>query len=248
MRRRSVLRLAFSALALAAGAPLLAQRRAAKPLEIVVYGGSGAIGSRIVAEALARGHEVTVVDRNPRPPPGPMPARLTLLKGDAFDPADVGRNIAGKDVLITAVAVRPTPTRDFYVRLVSSLVTALRAQKGHKVRLMVVGGASSLETGDGRRVVDTLPADLPEGSRNEVLSMVDALDWLRNVKDVSWTFFSPAATIEPGARTGRFRLGDDRIIRDEKGESRISMEDYAVALLDEIEKPAHVNRRFTIGY
>jgi len=115
-------------------------------------------------------------------------------------------------------------------------------------RLMVVGGASSLETGDGRRVVDTLPADLPEGSRNEVLSMVDALDWLRGVKDVSWTFFSPAASIEPGERTGRFRLGGDQIVRDAKGESRISMEDYAVALLDEIERPKFVNRRFTIGY
>lgn len=248
MHRRRVLLLAASAAGLALGAPLSAQSRAAKPLKLVVYGGSGAIGSRIVAEALARGHEVTVVDRNPRPPAGPTPAKLTLLKGDAFDPADVGRNIAGRDVLITAVAVRPTPTRDFYVRLVSSMVTALRAQKGRRARLMVVGGSSSLETGDGRRVVDTLPADLPEGQRNEVLSMVDALDWLRGVKDVSWTFFSPAATIEPGERTGRFRLGEDRIVRDAKGESRISMEDYAVALLDEIEKPAHVNRRFTIGY
>ena len=240
--------LAAGAAGLALGVPLFAQQRAPKPLKLVVYGGSGAIGSRIVAEALARGHEVTVVDRNPRPLAGPARAKLTLLKGDAFDPADVGRNIAGKDVLITAVAVRPTPTRDFYVRLVSSMVTAIRAQKGRKARLMVVGGASSLETGDGRRVVDTLPADLPEGSRNEVLSMVDALDWLRGVKDVSWTFFSPAASIEPGERTGRFRLGGDQIVRDAKGESRISMEDYAVALLDEIERPKFVNRRFTIGY
>lgn len=246
MQRRQLIALLLAAL----GAPALAraQTRAAKPLKIVVYGGSGNIGSRIVAEALARGHEVTVVDRNPRPPDGPMPPRLTLVKGDAFDAADVGRNLAGKDVLVTAVAVRPTPTRDFYVRLLTAMVQALHGQRGRKARLVMVGGAGSLDTGDGRRMVDTLPADMPEGMRNEILSMADALDYLRGVKDVSWTFFSPAARIEPGVRTGKFRLGGDAMVRDEKGESRISMEDYAVALVDEIERPAFVNRRFTVGY
>ena len=134
------------------------------------------VGSRIVAEALARGHAVTVVDRDPKTPAGAASPKLKLVKGDAFDAADVGRNIVGKDVLVTAVAVRPTPTRDFYVRLVSAMVKAQRAYKARKVRLFVVGGASSLETGDGKRVVDTLPANMPEGIRNEVLSMVDALD------------------------------------------------------------------------
>ncbi len=246
MQRRHLIALALASL----GVPALlrAQVRAAKPQKIVVYGGSGNIGSRIVTEALARGHEVTVVDRNPRPPRDPVPPRLTVVKGDAFDAADVGRNLAGKDVLVTAVAVRPTPTRDFYVRLVTAMVRAQRAQKGRKARLIVVGGAGSLNAGDGRRVVDSLPADLPEGARNEILSMADALDYLRGVKDVAWTFFSPPASIEPGERTGRFRLGGDEMIRNEKGESRISMEDYAAALLDEIEKPKFVNRRFTIGY
>ena len=247
MHRRSLLALTLAA-ALGVTAAAFSQTRAAKPLAIVVYGGSGAIGSRIVAEALARGHQVTVVDRNPRLPPGPPNARLHVERGDAFDAADVARHIAAADVLVTAVAVRPTPTRDFYVRLVSAMVQAQRANRARKTRLMVVGGASSLETGDGRRVVDSLPTDMPEGSRNEILSMVDALDYLRSVRDVPWTFFSPAATIEPGRRTGKFRIGGDQIIRDAKGESRISMEDYAVALLDEIEEPKFPNRRFTIGY
>jgi len=248
MKRRGVIALALSLAAGLAAPAALSQSAAAKPLSIVVYGGSGAIGSRVVAEALARGHAVTVVDRNPRPPPGPANPKLRIERGDAFDPADVARHAAGADVLVTAVAVRPTPTRDFYVRLVGGMVDALRANRGKRTRLMVVGGASSLETGDGRRVVDTLPADLPAGARNEMLSMVDALDALRAVKDVPWTFFSPAATIEPGKRTGRFRIGGDQIIRDAKGESRISMEDYAAALVDELEHPRFVNRRFTIGY
>lgn len=248
IERRRLLSVATAAAAAGVCGLSFAQPRPARALKIVVYGGSGNIGSRIVAEALARGHDVTVVDRNPKTPAGPSQPKLHVDRGDAFDAADIGRHIAAADVLVTAVAVRPTPTRDFYVRLVSAMVQAQRASKGRKVRLMVVGGASSLETGDGRRVVDTLPADLPEGSRNEILSMIDALDYLRSVRDVPWTFFSPAASIEPGERTGKFRLGGDQIIRNEQGESRISMEDYAVALLDEIETPKHPNRRFTIGY
>jgi uncharacterized protein len=246
-RRRLILAVAALA-ALASGGAAGAQQRAAKPLKIVVYGGSGQIGSRIVAEALARGHQVKVVDRDPKPTRAPPNPRLVLVKGDAFDAADVGRNIAGQDVLVTAVAVRPTPTRDFYVRLVSAMVQAQRAQKGRKVRLLVVGGASSLQTGDGKRVVDTLPATLPEGARNEILSLIDALDYLRGVKDTSWTFFSPASEIEPGTRSGKFRIGGDTLLRDASGASRISMEDYAVAMLDEIEKPKFVNKRFTIAY
>lgn len=247
-RRRLILTVAaLAAIAGWATAPA-AQQPAAKPLKIVVYGGSGKIGSRIVAEALARGHQVKVVDRDPKPTGGPPNPRLVLVKGDAFDAADIGRNIAGHDVLVTAVAVRPTPTRDFYVRLVSAMVQAQRAQKGHKTRLLVVGGASSLEIGDGKRVVDTLPASLPEGARNEILSLIDALDYLRGVKDTSWTFFSPASEIVPGVRTGKFRIGGDTLLRDAAGASRISMEDYAVAMLDEIEQPKFVNRRFTIAY
>ena len=89
---------------------------------------------------------------------------------------------------------------------------------------------------------------IPPAYRGEVLGQKDALDYYRTVTDVSWTYFSPAATIAPGVRTGKFRLGGDRLITDAKGESRISMEDYAVAVLDEAERPAHTRQRFTIGY
>ena len=223
-----------------------AQEKAAKPLKIVVYGGGGNIGSRIVAEAVARGHQVTVVDRNPKE--GSAPAAVKLLKGDVFDTADVAKIIAGQDAVITAVAVRPTPTRDFYVRMVKSVVEAQRSLKGRKPRFLVVGGASSLEVAPGKRLVDTLPPTLPDGVKNEILSMVDALDYLRTVNDTPWTFFSPAQNIAAGTRTGKFRIGGDQLVKDANGESRISYEDYAVALLDEIEKPHYPNKRFTVGY
>ena len=244
LTRRLALFLAVGALACATTGR--AQALSSQPLNITVYGGSGAIGSRIVAEAVARGHHVTVVDRTPKPetaPPG-----VKVLQGDVFDPADIGKNIAGQDVLVTAVAARPTPTRDFYVRLVQAAVAAQRAQTGKRTRYLVVGGASSLEVAPGKRLVDTLPATLPDAAKNEIFSMVEALDFLRTVKDTSWTFFSPAGSIGPGTRTGTFRVGGDQLIKDAKGDSRISYEDYAVAMLNEIEKPQYINKRFTVGY
>jgi putative NADH-flavin reductase len=176
------------------------------------------------------------------------PQGVKVVTGDVFDAADVARNIAGQDVVVTAIAARPTPTRDFHERLVKTVVGSQRAQTGVKTRYLVVGEAGSLEVEPGKRRVDTLPPTIPDAVRNEVLSMAAALTYLRTVTDTSWTFFSPAMTIAPGASTGRFRLGGDPMVRDAKGESRISMEDFAVAMLDEIEKQQFRNKRFTVGY
>ena len=180
--------------------------------------------------------------------PGADPARLSVVAGDVFNARDLATHMAGQDVIVTAVAARPAPTRDFYVRMVKAVVEAQRAQTGSpRTRLLVVGGAGSLNNAAGKRLVDTF-GNLPQGAQNEVLSMVEALDYLRTVKDTSWTFFSPAASIVPGTRTGKFRLGGDELVVDAQGRSAISMEDYAVAMLDEIENPRHPNTRFTIGY
>lgn len=244
---RRLLAIVAVALALSCLSPAFAQVKAAKPLKIVVYGGSGMIGSRIVNEAAARGHQVMVVDRSPKPDLAPR--GVHVMTGDVFDLAGVSRNITGQDVLVTAIAARPTPTRDFYVRLVKTAVEAQRAQKGApKTRLMVVGGAGSLNNAEGKRLIDTFPANMPEAAVNEIRSMAESLDYLRTVTDTSWTFFSPAGAIAPGQRTGKFRVGGDTMIVDEKGVSRISAEDYAVAMLDEIENPKYVNKRFTVGY
>jgi putative NADH-flavin reductase len=251
--RRIILSLptaALTATALAgicfAGAAM-AQTPAAHPLKIVVYGGSGAIGSRIANEAAARGHTVVVVDRSPKAELAPKGAQV--VTGDALDPKDVLRNAAGADVLVSAVVVRPAPTPDFALRVVKTYVEALRMQTGaKKTRLFVVGGASSLYNAQGQRIIDTRPASTSAAVLGEVRSAVDSLDFLRTVNDVPWTFFSPAGNIRPGERTGKFRLGTEQIVVDDKGQSAISMEDYAVATLDELEKPQFVNKRFTVGY
>lgn len=224
----------------------LAQQKAATPLNIVVYGGSGAAGSRIVNEATARGHTVTVVDKTLQPDLAPQGVKL--VTGDAMDAKDIAKNIAGADVVVSSVIVRPTPTPTFAVDIIKAMVEAQRSQQGKKARLLVVGGASSLNNAQGQRIVDTLPAGMPAGTMNEIKSAVDALDYIRTVNDTSWTFISPSSTFRPGERTGKFRLGTDTLISDAQGRSAISMEDFAVAILDEIEKPQYVNKRFTVGY
>lgn len=224
----------------------LAQQKADKPLNIVVYGGSGAAGSRIANEAAARGHTVTVVDKSPKADLAPKGAKV--VTGDAMDAKDIAKNIAGADVVVSSVIVRPTPTPTFAVDIAKAMVEAQRAQQGKKSRLIVVGGASSLNNAEGKRIVDTLPANMPAGTMNEIKSAVDALDYMKTVKDTSWTFVSPSSTFRPGERTGKFRLGTDTLITDAQGRSSISMEDFAVAILDEIEKPQYVNKRFTAGY
>ena len=245
--RRAVISFAASALSLAALAlpgDAAAQQKTAKPLTIVVYGGSGNIGSRIVNEAAARGHHVTVVDRSPKTELAPQGVRT--ITGDVFDQQDVLKNIAGADALVSSIVVRPAPNPDFALSVVKAEVAALRAQTGaKKTRLLIVGGGSSLYNAEGKRLIDTRPAR----QDGEVRSSVDSLDYLlADVKDVPWTFFSPGGTISPGKRTGKFRLGTDQLLVDANGKSAISMEDYAVAMVDEIENAKFINRRFTASY
>jgi uncharacterized protein len=242
MMQKLFVSMALGALAFAGTA--IAQEKAAKPLNIVVYGGSGAIGSRIVNEAAARGHNVTVVDKSPKPDIAPKGVKV--VAGDVFDKQDILKNIAGADALVSSIVVRPAPTTDFALSVVKSEVEALRAQTGpKKTRLLVVGGGSSLYGADGKRVIERF------GNRQdgEIKSSVDAVDWLKaEVKDVQWSFFSPNGSFSPGKRTGTYRFGTDKIIVDANGRSAISYEDYAAAMIDEIEKPQYINKHFTAGY
>jgi len=218
---------------------------AVAPLKMVVYGGTGWIGRGIVEEALHRGHIVTVAVREPSEMTEHRD-QLHVVIGDVLDAARVTRTIAGADVVVCAVSFR-TPTPDFaaYRRAAESLVGALRSLQPRPPHLIIVGGASSLENSQGVLVIDTFP---PAKRCCEVLGQKEALDYYRTVRDVPWTYFSPALHIAPGARTGKFRLGGDQLIVNAKGDSRISMEDYAMAVIDEAEKPAHLRQRFTIGY
>jgi len=216
----------------------------AAPLNLVVFGGTGNIGQRIVKEALDRGATVTVVVRDPAGTALARNPKLTLVKGDVLDAAGDERLVHGATAVVCAVSFRKPPDPAAYRKAAVALVGALRSDGAEAPHLIFVGGAGSLEVKPGILLVDSIPA----AYRGEVMGQKDALDYLRTIKDVPWTYFSPAGSIVPGTRTGKFHLGADRLVVDADGKSSISMEDYAVAVLDEIQKPAHLRQRFTIGY
>ncbi|MCT2590339.1 NAD(P)H-binding protein [Streptomyces sp. N2-109] len=216
---------------------------------LALFGANGTIGLRILREALSRGHEVTAVVRDPAKLAGEDHARLTVTTGDVRDPVSVAAAASGYDVLVSAVgggyedgAAHATLVRE----ATAALVEGLRSLGAEAPRLIAVGGAGSLRTADGRRVWDA--EGLPELVLQVMHGQGDALDYYRTVTDVDWTSISPAATIEPGERTGTYRTALEDLVTDAQGESRISAEDYAVALVDEIEEPRHRGERFTVGY
>jgi len=203
-------------------------------MKIALIGATGFIGSRILDEALNRGHLVTAIVRNPEK----VPARtgVTARRGNVFDQAGLAKLVAGHDVVISAV--------HFLQSDAAKLLAAVK-QAGVK-RYLVVGGAGSLKIGPGQDLVDS--PHFPPQYRDEASKGRDFLNLLRGETTLDWTFLSPAAVIEPGSRTAKFRLGKDDLVADAAGESRISAEDYAVALLDEVEKPQHIRQRFTLAY
>jgi uncharacterized protein len=204
------------------------------PMKIAVIGASGNAGSRISAELARRGHAVTAIARNP----GKIAslANVTAVTGDVLDQAGLARLIAGHDAAISSVHF----TASDPVRLIG-------AAKDSKVgRYLVVGGAGSLEVAPGVRLVTT--PGFPVAYKAEAEKGAAFLDLLRAEKELNWTFLSPSALFTAGERTGKFRLGTDQLLTAEDGKSWISFEDFAVALADEIERPAHIRQRFTVGY
>jgi uncharacterized protein len=208
-------------------------------MKVVLYGASGMIGSRILHELLARGHSVTAVLRDPSKIIEP---RAIVRQGNVLDPPSVAATAAGADTAISAYA----PPADDPAKLVD---TARSLPAGLKMagirRFLMVGGGGSLRIATGGQLADA--PNFPPAWKPLAVAHRDALEVLRK-SDLDWTNFSPAALIQPGERTGKFRLGKDDLITDEKGESRISAEDYAIAMVDELEIPEHVRQRFTIGY
>ncbi|WP_030246558.1 NAD(P)-dependent oxidoreductase [Streptomyces sp. NRRL S-350] len=208
---------------------------------IAVIGANGTIGSAVVAEAVARGHEVVAVVRDP----GRYRGGAALVeRADVLDPADVARVAAGRDVLVSAVGGGDGPGHLALIEPAArSLVEGLRMLDGAAPRLVAVGGAGSLETAPGVRVWDA--PGLPEPVLQIMHAHGAALDFYRTVSDIRWTVLSPAAEIGPGERSGRYRTGLEQLLTDAQGRSRISVPDYAVALVDEIEQPEHIGERFT---
>jgi uncharacterized protein len=208
-------------------------------MKVVLYGASGMIGSRILQELLSRGHQVTAVVRNPAKITAPG---VRVLKGDVTDAASVAQTAKGADAAISAYA----PPKGEEPTISAALLTLLDGLDEAGVRrLIVVGGAGSLEAAPGVALVDA--PGFPDAYRDIAMAHRDLLPILRE-SDLDWTYLSPAGFIQPGERTGKFRLGATTLVVDEKGESRISAEDYAVALVDELENPQHVRKQFTLAY
>jgi putative NADH-flavin reductase len=207
-------------------------------MNVVVYGATGNSGSRILQELISRGHKVTAVARNT----SKLPSTVTARQDDLSNVETIAAIIQGVDAVISAYAP-PQDNTDALLGVTERQIAAVK--RAGNIRLIIVGGAGSLEVAPGVTLLSSghLPAPwIPIATSHEnVLKMVQA-------SDINWTYFSPAAFFEPGERTGKFRLGTDQLVADSKGQSRISLEDYAIALVDELEKPAHERARFTIGY
>ncbi|MEV6950468.1 NAD(P)H-binding protein [Streptomyces sp. NPDC051183] len=218
--------------------------------KIALFGATGTIGSRVLHEALGRGHSVTAVVRDPaRLAAGGGPGAATVVRGNVLDPGSVARAAVGQDVLVSAFGPG-TGDPAALVSAVKSLIGGVRmlSADGARPRVITVGGAGSLRTPGGPPVWDG--AGIPEAVLAVMHAHGEALDFLRTVpvEEVRWTSLSPPAQVVPGERTGMYRLGHDALIVDDAGRSLISAEDYAVALVDEIERDAHAGQRFTIGY
>lgn len=203
-------------------------------MKIAVIGASGNAGSRITAELARRGHAVTAIARHPEKIKAG--ANVTPTEGDLMDQSALTRLLAGHDAAISSVHF-----------LASDPARLIGAARDSKVgRYLVVGGAGSLEVAPGVRLVTT--AGFPVAYKAEAEKGAAFLDLLRAEKELNWTFLSPSALFTAGERTGKFRLGTDQLLTAADGKSWISFEDYAVALADEIERPAHIRKRFTVGY
>ena len=207
-------------------------------MKIALIGATGYVGAKLLAEALDRGHEVTaiVTDLSALPPA----ANMRGVQADATNADALAQAVAGHDVVISAF----NPGRDPDGTGTQAIIDGVR--RSGVDRLLVVGGAGTLEIASGERVIDQ--PDFPVAWKAGALRTAAFLDQLRAETVVDWVFVSPAAHLEPGERTGRYRVGGDRLMTDAAGESRISLQDYAAAMLDEAERPAHHRARMSVAY
>ena len=217
-------------------------------MKIALIGGSGFVGSAALDEALQRGHRVTALARDPAriaPRPG-----LTVVRADVLDAAQVAAAVEGHDAVIDAFnpGWNAPDLYDTFLDGTRAIVAGVK-RAGVK-RILVVGGAGSLYVAPGLQLVDTdsfkshVPANIIPGAR----AARDALNEIRQETALDWTFLSPAAMLKPGERKGKFRLGGDDLLMDGEQPGSISVQDLAVAIVDEIETPKHLRRRFTVAY
>ncbi|MCC5464606.1 NAD(P)-dependent oxidoreductase [Pelosinus baikalensis] len=208
-------------------------------MKIAVIGATGRAGSRILTEAKNRRHDVTAIVRNAAKladsDTKSLEKDIFSLQAADLEPFDAVVNAFGTD----------SSQNHLHLEAAKHLVSLLKGKE--KPRLLIVGGAGSLLVDDQGTKVSSTP-NFPPAYLPTATAMGEELVFLRTIDNVNWTFFSPAAEFGPGERTGQFRLGKDHLLTDAQGQSHISMEDYAIALVDEIEHPYHIRERFTIGY
>lgn len=211
-------------------------------MKIALIGASGYVGSALRDEALARGHQLSGLVGHP----DKLPAhpRLTALKVDVMNEAALAEKLRGHKLVISAFSGHAQPdVREYYVQGMKHILNATRI--AGVPRLLVVGGAGALNVAPGVALLDT--PNFPKEWRSTAEGARDALALLQ-ASDLDWTMLAPSAMLESGRRTGQFRLGKDDLLVDEKGDSRISTQDYAMAMLNEAELPRHSRQRFTVGY
>jgi len=225
---------------------------AAEALDIVVYGATGEVGSHVVQEALDRNHRVTAVSRRPSSVTL-QHENLSIVKGDLLDKASITETVAGKDVVILSVrgviGDSGSPENALQFIAAENLVDVLFRDAANAPRLLHVGGSGSLEVEPGVLYAQKLPKILlTKKLEVEIAGQILALEFFRKVDDVKWTYVTPPKNFTNGQRTGSYRIGGDRVLEDERGRSRVSRADFAVALIDEAEQAKHVRQRISVAY
>ena len=212
-------------------------------MKIALIGATGFVGAAILEEALGRGHAVTGIVRDV----DKLPARtgLAAVKADVYDETQLTAVLRGHAAVISAFNAGWANPNIFADHVRGSKSIQASARKAGVTRLLVVGGAGSLEVKPGVQLVDV--PEFPSTYKEGALAAREALNLLREERELEWTFLSPPAMLEPGARTGKYRTGADRLLMDGASPAGISVSDLAVAVLDEIERPKHVRARFTVA-
>lgn len=214
--------------------------------KVALIGASGFIGSQLVKELLSRGYQVTAIVRSADKIKNDD-KNLKVVSADVFDTDKLAEVLKNNDAVISAYNPGWTNPNiyDDTIKGYQSIIEAVK--KAGIKRLQAVGGAGSLLVAPGKTVVDSgaIPDEILPGVKALALVLKDQF---LPEKELDWVFFSPAGTIEPGERTGKYRLGLDNLITDDHGNSKISVQDYAKAMVDELENPKHHQQRFTIGY
>jgi putative NADH-flavin reductase len=216
-------------------------------MNIVLIGATGYVGRALLQEALQRGHRVTAVARDTSSLEAHDGLSAKAATIDGGDAATVAAVVRGSDAVIASFNAGGWKNPNLGAETVAGYAQIVAGLKQAGVpRLLVVGGAGSLEIAPGQQVLDQpgFPAEYRDGAE----AMRSVLNTLREEQTLDWTFLSPAAHLVPGERTGRYRIGGDQLLVDAQGESNISVQDYAVAMIDELEQPAHSRKRFTVAY